>query len=53
LASALVERGIPFVVLTGYDRSQLAEPVLRDAPLVGKPLQRRALRRALQGLLAR
>lgn len=53
LATALGERGIPFVVLTGFDRSQLADPVLRAAPIIGKPLQRRALQRMLAGLLAR
>ena len=53
LATALGERGIPFVVLTGFDRSQLSDPVLRAAPLIGKPLQRRTLQRMLAGLLAR
>jgi AmiR/NasT family two-component response regulator len=51
LAVALKERGIPFVVLTGYDRGQVTEPVLREAVLIGKPLQRKALLRALLGCL--
>ena len=52
LALALSRQGIPFVVLTGYDRSQLSEPALREAVLLGKPLQRKSLKLALAGLLA-
>jgi AmiR/NasT family two-component response regulator len=52
LAQALSRQGIPFVVLTGYDRSQLSEPALREAVLLGKPLQRKSLKLALAGLLA-
>ena len=52
LAAELRRRGIGFVVLTGYDRSQLAEPELRDAVVIGKPMQRSALQRALLGLCA-
>ena len=48
----LQRRGIPFLVLTGYDRSQLDDAVLREATLLGKPLQRRALRKALKALLS-
>ena len=51
LAVELRRLGIRFVVLTGYDRSQISEQALRDAVLIGKPLQRRALQRALLGLL--
>ncbi len=51
LAQALGERRIPFVVLTGYERSQIDEPLLREAPLIGKPLQRATLRKALLAAL--
>ena len=47
LAVALRQQGIPFVILSGCDRGQLIEPVLREAVLIGKPLQRKALNRAL------
>lgn len=53
VAQILRRRGIPFVVLTGYDRSQIDEPLLREAPLIGKPLQRRTLRLALLAALCR
>ncbi|HMR31298.1 MAG TPA: response regulator [Geminicoccaceae bacterium] len=52
LAQALAERGVPFVMLTGYERSQIDEPLLRAAPIVAKPLQRKALRAALLAALA-
>lgn len=51
LARTLIGRGVPFVVMTGYDRAHLTEPVLRDAPLLGKPLDEAALRRTLLDLL--
>lgn len=53
LAQVLRQRRIPFVVLSGYDRSQIDEPLLREAPLIGKPLQRRTLRLALLAALCR
>ena len=36
VAAALIERNIPFVVVTGYERSTIP-PVLRRAPYMGKP----------------
>lgn len=42
VARALVETGASFVVVSGYVREQLP-PVLRDAPLIGKPLRPEAL----------
>jgi CheY-like chemotaxis protein len=52
VAKALRERHIPFLVLSGYDRDDLADPVLREAPLLSKPTSEPVLRRALSGLLA-
>jgi CheY-like chemotaxis protein len=51
LARLLRERGVPFLVMTGYDRAHLVEPALRDAPLLGKPLDEALLRQMLLGLL--
>ena len=36
VATALIERNIPFVVVTGYERSTIPA-VLRRAPYLGKP----------------
>jgi CheY-like chemotaxis protein len=53
IAVALRERGIPFVLLTGYSDRQLSEPELREAPRLDKPVNghelKSALTRALQG----
>lgn len=51
LAAALRERGVPFVLITGYGGAQLSEPELRDAPRVDKPVECRALRRAVKRAL--
>jgi DNA-binding NtrC family response regulator len=47
VAAALRDRGIPFVVVTGYSRAQTSEPELRTAPRVDKPVDCRDLRRAV------
>jgi DNA-binding LytR/AlgR family response regulator len=47
VAAALHARGVPFVLITGYSRLQLSEPELRDAPRIDKPVNCRALRRAV------
>jgi CheY-like chemotaxis protein len=47
VAEALQERGIPFVLSSGYTRSQLPEPVFRDVPQLGKPMDHRRLADAL------
>ena len=39
LAEHLRDRGIPFILVTGYQRAKLHEPVLRQAPRLGKPVQ--------------
>ena len=48
VAEILEERGIPFVLLSGYGDS--ARPANRSWPLVGKPFRSRVLIEALTGL---
>ena len=43
VARALRATGVPFVLATGYARSQIEDPALRDAPLVPKPIDPRLL----------
>lgn len=50
VAEALRARGVPFALASGYDGTQLAEEVLRRAPHLGKPLERRLLMNVLAGL---
>lgn len=47
LATALAERGVPFVVVTGYGRMQSREPELQNAPRVEKPVNHQKLVRVL------
>jgi CheY-like chemotaxis protein len=47
VAAALRDRGVPFVLVTGYSRAQTSEPELRAAPRVDKPVDGRELRRAV------
>jgi DNA-binding LytR/AlgR family response regulator len=47
VAAALQARRVPFVLITGYSALQLNEPELRDAPRIDKPVNCRALRRAV------
>jgi two-component SAPR family response regulator len=47
VAAALRERGVPFVLITGYSRAQTSEPELRTAPRVDKPVDGRDLKRAV------
>jgi DNA-binding LytR/AlgR family response regulator len=51
IAAALIARGVPFVLITGYSRPQLSEPELRDAPRIDKPVSGRALCRAMSQAL--
>ena len=48
VAAALQERGVPYVLITGYSDAQLSEPELRAAPRLEKPVSRRALARAVR-----
>jgi two-component SAPR family response regulator len=52
VAAALQARGVPFVLITGYSGPQLSEPELRDAPRIDKPVNCRALKRAVETALA-
>ena len=47
IAEFLRQQGIPFVLTTGYGRSQLSEPALVDAPRLSKPVDPECLRHAL------
>jgi two-component SAPR family response regulator len=47
VAAALRERGVPFVLITGYGSDQLSEPELRAPPRIEKPVDGRDLRRAV------
>ena len=51
VAAALQERGVPYVLITGYSDAQLSEPELRRAPRVDKPVSSRALKRAVKSAL--
>jgi CheY-like chemotaxis protein len=44
VAKALSDAGIPFIVATGYDGDQIAEPLLRAAPRLPKPYRMDELR---------
>ena len=47
VAAALRDRGVPFVLITGYGSEQLREPELRAAARIDKPVNGRDLQRAL------
>jgi DNA-binding NtrC family response regulator len=53
VAAALRDRGVPFVLMTGYSGPQLSEPELRDALRLDKPVDgcdlKRAVAQALRG----
>ena len=51
VAAALQERGVPYVLITGYSDAQLSEPELRSAPRIDKPVSCRALTRAVERAL--
>jgi DNA-binding response OmpR family regulator len=52
VASALQDAGVPFVMTSGYARSQIDEPELARVPLVPKPVDHRLLLTTLVRLLA-
>ncbi len=52
VARALRSANVPFVLATGYSRHHLDDPLLRDAPLIPKPVNSRALIRTLRELLS-
>ena len=43
VATALKAQDVPFVVLSGYNQSQIEAPELRDAPRMSKPIVHRSL----------
>lgn len=52
VAAALRARGVPFILITGYSVMQLSEPELRAAPRIDKPVNCRALKRAVASTLS-
>ena len=50
VATALRRRGTPFIVVSGYGRTNLPE-FIRDAPFVPKPFESEALVRAVKRVL--
>jgi hypothetical protein len=48
-----VAAGVPYAVTSGYDTGQIAEPLLRDVPQLGKPYQAVDLRDTLLRLVGR
>lgn len=52
VADALENRGLPYIFVTGYGASGLAEPY-RSQPVLEKPFRRRELLEALLGRLQR
>ena len=53
VARELVAAGVPYAVTSGYDTGQIAEPLLRDVPQLGKPYQAVDLRDTLLRLVGR
>jgi DNA-binding LytR/AlgR family response regulator len=51
VAAALRDRGVPYVLITGYSDAQLSEPELCRAPRLDKPVDCRALTRAVKNAL--
>jgi two-component system, response regulator PdtaR len=53
VAAALRERGIPFVLVSGYGRERVQEEPLQGAAYLRKPVDAGQLERALEEVLAR
>lgn len=51
VASELEARGIPFIVLSGYSRTQLGGSSLARAPFLAKPFRPADLVKAVRGLV--
>jgi DNA-binding response OmpR family regulator len=47
VATALSARGIPFIIVSGYSAKEPSEPELQNAPRLDKPVNKRALLRAV------
>jgi DNA-binding NtrC family response regulator len=52
VAQACWDRSIPFVLVTGYGRLELEEPLLQSAPRVRKPFDRRSIHKVLAIVLS-
>ena len=52
VARVLRFANVPFVLMTGYSRHHLDDPLLRDVPHIPKPMNSRTLIRALCDLLS-
>lgn len=52
VAKALADSAIPYILVTAYEHSWFAEPVLRDVPCVGKVAMQRELPLVMAQLLA-
>jgi DNA-binding NtrC family response regulator len=53
IAEALTARRVPFVIVTGYGAEHIPdEPVLQQAPRLGKPFRSRQLLRTLADTVA-
>jgi CheY-like chemotaxis protein len=52
VAAALRARGVPFVLVSAYDRPDLLAPALAGAPSLGKPADERRLLAALAQAVA-
>lgn len=50
VAQALLTRGVPFALATGYDPGQLTEPVFRGVQHLGKPIDFSRLAETIEGL---
>ena len=53
VAEALQERGVPFVLVTGYGSERLHDKALQDAPCLPKPINGKQLASAISDVLAR
>lgn len=51
IVAELVERAIPFILISGYSDTYASEPALRDAPFVKKPYDVRQIIDALEVIL--
>ena len=51
VAEALAQRGIPFVVISGYARSLSSAPVLQEVERLSKPASRASIGEVLERLL--
>jgi two-component SAPR family response regulator len=53
LAGTMVEKGIPFVIVSGYAQKAVDHAVFRNAPLLAKPVRADALFNAIATLVHR